>query len=368
MTTSQVDKRWIKLPCPYASILPRLEPGKLLKINHYQFLVSNHLKSDDTTRALVMYNTRTNQWQQIAEYPKQHAYGRTLNVCTYNMQQNKVYFLRRDNLMATANPSDKFVTFDIKTRKFNMNGVIAHNWCSTQDSESVNEYIHSIGGTVFFGGIRHLIFDTNDNTNLDFTPPEFREMRSILGAHCIYIRSKQILLLIGGDRGSGKPFGIWRYCLKQEKWKKMKKLSSFSLEFVVCALSANEKFVIIAGGDIVSTDDMIHGEYNHTIFVLDISDDNNYKLKECTIKLPKKYEHPQIALMGGDSDDESLIIGWIKELFKTKEFKDLSLPPMYIMKMIGLWYNQEGLHWIQDGDDYNNHYVITLKHMLRSLK
>ena len=44
---------------------------------------------------------------------------------------------------------------------------------------------------------------------------------------------------------------------------------------------------------------------------------------------------------------------------------------MYIMKMIGLWYNQEELHWIRvEGpwNDCHDHYVITLNQILSSLK
>ena len=102
-------------------------------------------------------------------------------------------------------------------------------------------------------------------------------------------------------------------------------------------LSANEKFVIIAGGNEVDND-MIHGDinYNDKLFVLDISDDNGYKLKESSIKPPNTLSS-QMILMGGEIEDELLVIGWIKQLFETKEFKKILLPPMYIMKMIGLW-------------------------------
>ena len=61
-----------------------------------------------------------------------------------------------------------------------------------------------------------------------------------------------------------------------------------------------------------------------------------------------------------------------RERFKTKELNNISLPPMYIMRMIGLWYNQEELHWIQhiiNGDNREtNHYAIKLKHIVASLE
>ena len=65
-------------------------------------------------------------------------------------------------------------------------------------------------------------------------------------------------------------------------------------------------------------------------------------MKECKIKTPKP---GQCLLRQMNVKCEILIIGWIKELFKTKEFKDLILPPIYLLKMISSWYDEEVLHW-----------------------
>ena len=187
-----------------------------------------------------------------------------------------------------------------------------------------------------------------------------------MNSYCVYVKSKETLLLIGGARETLfdglSPFGVWRYCMKENKWKEINELS-FSLQSVTCVISANERYVLIAGGKKISDNLSFDiSEYNYKIFALDISDDSGYKLRECTIKAPGIFSH--IILMGGEIEDELLVIGWIKQLFKTKEFKDLSLPPIYIMKIIGLWYNQEELHWI----GRKQHYVVGLNHILCSLK
>ena len=147
---------------------------------------------------------------------------------------------------------------------------------------------------------------------------------SFRGAYCVYIESKEILLLIGGTKGSllqHESFGIWRYCLRKKEWMEIKAFSSFNLEYVKCALSANEKFVIIAGGTKISNDmssDNIlsAASINNKIFVLDISDDNDYKLRESAINSPTHLS--AIVIMGGEIEYELLVIGWIKKLFKTK--------------------------------------------------
>ena len=52
-------------------------------------------------------------------------------------------------------------------------------------------------------------------------------------------------------------------------------------------------------------------------------------------------------------------------LFAKKEFKGLRLPPIYILKIISLWYNQEEIHWIQNNTQGNNdHYVLSVRHIL----
>ena len=73
--------------------------------------------------------------------------------------------------------------------------------------------------------------------------------------------------------------------------------------------------------------------------------------------------------MGGrNKDNELLVIGWIKKLFQKKEMNHLLLPPMYFLKMIILWYDQESIYWIQYTDSENSYYVITLEHILSALK
>ena len=104
-------------------------------------------------------------------------------------------------------------------------------------------------------------------------------------------------------------------------------------------------------------------EDSDKILVLDIRDDNynNYKLIECKIKCPQEGCFGIVRI--GGIENELLVIGWIKRLFKTKEFKNLVLPPMYLMKIVLLWYGQEMIHWFGQ----RTHYAIELRHILSSL-
>ncbi len=69
--------------------------------------------------------------------------------------------------------------------------------------------------------------------------------------------------------------------------------------------------------------------------------------------------------------DELLINGWTKALFNASEFKQLQMPPFYIIQLIARWFSQESIYFIKrnwDNDDRqeNNHFVMNLKHILSS--
>ena len=179
-------------------------------------------------------------------------------------------------------------------------------------------------------------------------------------ASTLYVPSKQIILLIGGEYWKDKMMGIWKFCLVTKKWKKLEALQ-FNYCNVSSHLTSDEGYVIIGGG---SDKDNC---YMNKMYVLDIRDEDEYKLMECDIKLPmENAKLYKIVGSGGGIKDEILVVGWIKQEFKKRNFKDLLIPPMYIMQLIALWYNQEMIHWISRQED-NNHCCIKLKHVLSSL-
>ena len=138
----------------------------------------------------------------------------------------------------------------------------------------------------------------------------------------------------------------------------------FNYKYVYSILSFDENYVIIAGG--------YHSfgykrRRSKKIFILDLTDETEYKLKQSTIELPRA---GPCILVRTNAKSQILVIGWIKTLFESKEFKDLILPPMYLLKMISLWYDQEMIHWF-DTYLYNwpensvyNHQKIYLKHLI----
>ena len=74
-------------------------------------------------------------------------------------------------------------------------------------------------------------------------------------------------------------------------------------------------------------------------------------------------------------NDERIVIGYIEQLFKSKQFKNSAhnrisciLPPVYIMRYIAKWYSEETIHWVtkyrQNVDKTKKHFAVSLKYIL----
>ena len=202
------------------------------------------------------------------------------------------------------------------------------------------------------------------------TVPDYRSS----GGKAIFIPSKKSILLIGGINLFGKyQQHPWIYSLVTQKWREIKNVPFECVNF--CAvLSSNQRYVLIFGGH------KPHKEYTHIdvrnkdTLVLDIKYENRWVLKKSKIYVPNsiktkkhKLHKPRMHVVrtgGVDSNDEKLVVGYIRDCFKQKEFESIQLPPKYLMKMIEKRYNAETLHWF-DGD---GHWGIYLKDILNSLQ
>ena len=94
------------------------------------------------------------------------------------------------------------------------------------------------------------------------------------------------------------------------------KINEIEIDFYGCqsVLTADENYVIISGGyDYIS-------EAIKTIYVLNIKDENGYILKQSSICSPISGDFMMLR-SGNKLKDELIAIGYIKTLFKSKQFK-----------------------------------------------
>ena len=140
---------------------------------------------------------------------------------------------------------------------------------------------------------------------------------------------------------------VWKYHLKTTKWMKIMRLPFFH-DAQTVLLTSDERYIIVS--------DL------HSLYGLEITE-NNYKLYESPVKVPSV--EAQFMTMIGGVRDELLVIGWIKLLFKSSEFKYMEEPPKYLKVLISQWYSQEEIHFI--GKATRRHFTISMKHIVSSL-
>eukprot|EP01084_Bolivina_argentea_P218528 370815_1 len=312
------------------------------RLNDNEFITSTRTVGQYGLFDIQKYNIHTNEWKLMltAEPFGYVAFGSML----FQKNQNKLYMQSRnygelvgERMLIINLNTNQFTKLDLRSG-FGLLGAMVN----------VNGIIHAIGDPQ--RRLRkHLAWNTNTNTNIVTEIFDFHEyFGSIAGASMIYVKSKQMILLIGGRDhcSSEKYIGIWRFCLKTKKWKRMIQGNECKW-YCVCALSANENYVIISP------------DSSGKMYVLTIENRDDFKLNICKIISPGI--DGKIIRMGNVVNSNLLISSWIRKLFTTSEFEELILPPKYLMELIGLYYEQEMIHWMGD-----SHYSIKLKDILKS--
>ena len=399
---SLLDKRWIN----YGKIPKNILCGVSIRLNENELImVSESNNYENIERyGIYKYNKHFNKWIKILCYPKNFFIVELLEICI-DKKLNKIYISIENDTFDHENETI-FVVDIIKQTIMNIPNIkglgidsdgfenYLQQYRLSNQSVFENGNIHSFVNTFEYydnnnnnnnESFKHFIWNTNNNNNInneckilyDFKN-EINGIKDIVCSKCIYVKSKNILLLIGGkDRLNKikKGVGIWKFSLKFKKWYKICDGIKFKFHSVSVTLTANENYVIIAGGYYLANNKKNHIKYkilnNDKIYVLDIKNNNNnkYKLFKSTIKCPLSGNN-NICRLGGEINNELLVIGWIRNLFKIKQFNNLIIPPMHIMKMIKNWYDQEMIHWLWKGqyiDQKYQHYAINCKYILSSL-
>eukprot|EP01084_Bolivina_argentea_P061211 111874_1 len=326
--------------------------GQPLSLNHHELIMISWQDRDrypNITRGIYKYNIHLNKWNEFLKYSKD-IYVKS-GSHQINSLTNKLY-------LYTYNPN-QILIFDMNKQQFEKHTIGPSAFPVFAAFVNTNHIFHSIGGS---HSSKHLMWNSIKNTVTENDQLE-KQFGSVSRSKAIYVPSKQMILLIGGETEPelGESIGIRKFCLKSNKWQNIKHIS-FDYHAVSAVLTSNEQYVIISGGYHNNENRLL----NHTnvIHVLDIRNDNNYVLRKSEIVCPMSGYHYTV-IMGGIKD-EILVVGWIKYLFKTLIFKHLQLPPTYIVKLISQWYNQETLHWFEWGASLRKgqkHFCIDIKHI-----
>eukprot|EP01084_Bolivina_argentea_P083288 150816_1 len=346
------EKQWIELE----SFMCCVRGQFLFSSSHREFILLTDLEG------MIKYNRDDNKWKLV-----NYCYHSSHGVC-FNKHQNKLYWYNYNGKMTIRNmTSDTSEIF----ADCGVNGNAQPCLICADDT------VHLIGAQKYDEktGISAKHFIWNNSTRKLKQIASFGQLSEIVAASPVYIPHKKKIILIGGrdvpysdKKNSICIKHIYEYSLESNVWTAVENVT-FTGYWCSTAITSDQKNIIIVGGFDESRN------ISDNIYVLQINDDG-YKLRKSSISVPIHGEC-SVAIMGGIMD-EMLVIGYVRTLFKTTKFKDIELPPCYIMQMIANWYQMEMLHWCeytpfdvlerQDESFLNHHFAIPVKHILSSLE
>ena len=200
----------------------------------------------------------------------------------------------------------------------------------------------------------------------------------------IHVPSRNIMLMIGGNDeechwdGDINRSAIWRYSVESGLWEQMK--DEQNKEFVIAlsdsagqqhaVLTSDERFVIIAPMEFAwYVDDPQETQF----LVLDISDDDQYKLWKSPISMPfhdfEPWSHPlcpervhfqcefDAMMISGSADADLLTFGWIRKQ-SVEKHGGVTQVPMALMTLISHWCSADIIHCFghnADGERKQHH-------------
>ena len=166
------------------------------------------------------------------------------------------------------------------------------------------------------------------------------------GVSLVYVKSKNVLLMIGGrtadDLGNVDETGIWRFQIASSTWEPVEYETNcfFIMTDLHCNLTPDEEKVIIVK--------------SNEIYVLDIQDEDNYRIHQASIQLPApvqvKYGEYTYQVMMNHKHGNVILItsAWFRKIFKAQNSGEVECP-MDILRVVDQFVCEEMVHLISGG-------------------
>ena len=359
---------WTRLPVS-STVQP--DPGcKTVALSDTEFAMSTRsLEGQHREYAVMRYNSITNQWNKLAAYHRpEKALGVQETFCMDHVGKKLFLFQK-----AHKRAGGKRFTITLSVITFN----IATNQRETLcDDCKVIEKNNKNGRTksshiVFANGVCHrfISYDIFRKSNLylkhfilDQDAGSFSEINDFTmdsTKHCFISQTFFVsklntiyFILYEYTSKSGYILGLE---LETNQWTKHKE-AAIRFNPTSVTLTFDEKYVVMTNTE--------------KIFLMDISNENHFTLLESNICPPTSTAHYSLVRTGGGIYNEKLVIGWTKRLFQDIAFKELSLPPLYLLQMIAYWVSSEEIHHLPRGMENESlleHYVMSMKRILANV-
>ena len=377
MSTSKKEA-WRRLLDPPTVDQPIGYAAKAVALRDTEFISSTRVIPGDKRINIMKYNVMKNQWTKWLEldsYNGPNYYAFDLHVLSMDTTQNKLFIFegeRGRNFYA-------IMIYDLTNNKWTkLNGLCFYS--------QGNHLRSTQSGILFVNGICHLFVALRENVPVrvrfrDSNVPKLQhfvldedakqfvnhdeidmDLQEGVSMFLFHISRLNSILLIQ-EASVGKHGEVWRFKLDANQWNKVQGVS-LPIDITIATITSDEQRIVMADAD--------------NIFLLDISDQNDFKLFKSDVGIPVYSRSSDeivesMIRMGSGVMNEKLVIGWTKRLLKEEAFQDLSLPPLYLLQMIALWVLDEEIHYLRRQYDYNEsqrvsqmHFVISMKRILTS--
>eukprot|EP01084_Bolivina_argentea_P001091 1996_1 len=308
------SSKWIVCTPPCRSIY---EPNQLLKINDFEFG-----KYDSQSKCIQKYNTIDNKWTKSIKLNDSNIDG----CVSFVLNESKLYIYTKEKLTV------------INTKQNTRNIYNCNNCPHYSSTIIINNKLHIVGGVPN----KHSIWNEQQS---QFDVKHQFELGHILCHRLIYLKSKNILLSIGGLSRGNAIDTIYSFDITLNKWSKLKQKLPIPNCLFGCISTRNDKYIILFGGG--KTD---------KIYVLNTK---TMKFRKSGICCPKKGRFQAIN-MNNKGREQLLCFGFINELWNTNKFNNLMKLPFYLtniitqyvaIEMVHLIHAATGAHWKINVDD-----------------
>ena len=310
--------------------------SRVVALNDQEFLMS--LGRTD----LMKYNTVNKEWTLFLEWDEDPCY----HLIQIDRQMNRLYF---------SNTNGSMIVKDLST------GLTIQKPSRAEHYADVEYGFVNANGTIYrLGGLKEqrAIWDKSHGC---WNPSEvvhpyfaghYLDMVSL-----IYVKSKNIILMLGGLARNVGQSGMWRFDIATSKWTHVETVED-DYHSTDAVLTSDEQHVIIVCG--------------YRIDVLDIRDENDYKITG-SMKLTKEFSDGEyhgftypVLMKRRETEVIALTSGWFRKLFHSEDHP--AACPLDVLKLVDQFVCKEMLHLLLCNytDSAVHHAVFHLTDILSS--
>eukprot|EP01084_Bolivina_argentea_P158022 275314_1 len=301
-------------------VIPKLFFCAPISLNHKEFLI---VPSTSIDNQIIKYDITSDTYNNWIKFPSDYAF---VAHCIFVWNHSIYVFTKAASILTynlLTNQWNKCTKSDVFD--FELNGTA---YVSTAEYE-----LHIVCGAE---SNKHFIWTQNNSYGRKYEFKQFDTFGSLSNAGLVHVKSKNILLLLGGYNHTDWicSDAIYSYDIDKNEWVEINTTLPVAMDSFGYVLTTDKKYLLIFGG---SDED---SRKKDAIYIMDIE---TMLIVKSRLKCPEKGEY--YAILGFDSlSNDTLVNGYIKCCWKLEGFKCLRKPSDDIVSIIQSFHFDEVIH------------------------